>query len=59
MTRTVAAFLFPLMWLTGCGEREQPRFIPATGSESAPSGEGRASDKASREATIPKNIETH
>ncbi len=59
MTRAVL-FLTLAASLSGCGGAEPPRFTPASGDRaSSPPGDRRAVEKASREATVPKNIETH
>lgn len=61
MIRAEVFFLALLLSFSGCGEPDaQPRFTPAKGTEpSSTSGEHRADDKASRQITIPKNIESH
>ncbi len=59
MTRSVVLLLVPLIWLSGCGKTDAPRFIPATGNEPVASPGRPAGDQASPDATIPKNIETH
>ena len=47
-------------WLSGCGEAERPRFVPAAGNpQSTPPTSRPPGDGASREGAIPKNIPMH
>ena len=58
MTRVVCSAL--LLLLPGCGEPERSRFVPATGdAPRAPAAARQGVDKATGEATIPKNIPMH
>ncbi len=55
-----ASFLLVILLLSGCGEAERPRFVPANGDAPASSTADRGSrDKASGEVVIPKNIPMH
>lgn len=55
-----ALLLLPFLLLSGCGEAESPRFVPASGGAPASSTPDQPSiDKASREGAIPKNIPMH
>jgi hypothetical protein len=59
MTRPIALMLL-LTVISGCGEADRPRFVPATGDAPEASPAGRpAVDRAGREDTIPKNIPMH
>jgi hypothetical protein len=59
MTRPV--LLLSILLLSGCGEPESPRFVPAPGdANKAASTADRGPDgKAPREVVIPKNIPMH
>jgi hypothetical protein len=58
MTRTL--FLLSMLLLSGCGEPEQSRVVPAsTDAPRASTVDRSGGDKASSEATIPKNIPMH
>ena len=58
MARTL--FLLLTLLLSGCGEAESPRFVPATGNAPAAStADSKSGDKASREVAVPKNIPMH
>ena len=58
MTRT--PLLLSILLLSGCGEPERSRFVPATGdAPRAPAADRQGVDKATGEATIPKNIPMH
>jgi hypothetical protein len=60
MMRTALLLSASLGWLSGCGEAERPRFVPASADAPVVSPADRqASDKAARETTIPKNIPMH
>jgi hypothetical protein len=52
-------FLLAVCLLPGCGEPEQSRVAPAADSPRASDKDRQAGDKASSEATIPKNIPMH
>jgi hypothetical protein len=58
MTRPL--LLVSMLLLSGCGEPEQSRVAPASGDAPRTSAVDRpGGDKASSEATIPKNIPMH
>jgi hypothetical protein len=61
MTRSIALMLLLMMLLlSGCGEPESPRFVPASGVAPVSSTPDRQpGDGASREVVIPKNIPMH
>jgi hypothetical protein len=61
MTRAIA-WILPLMILplSGCGEAERPRFVPASNVvPTASADDRRAPDRADRGGAIPKNIPMH
>jgi len=49
--------LLVILLLSGCGEAERPRFVPATAATRTAS--DRQADKASGEIVVPKNIPMH
>jgi hypothetical protein len=58
MTRTL--LLLSILLLSGCGEPEQSRVVPAGGDGPRASTVDRSGgNKASSDATIPKNIPMH
>jgi hypothetical protein len=58
MTRTL--LLLAMLLLPGCGEPDQSRVVPANADAPRASSVDRSGgDKASGEATIPKNIPMH
>ena len=57
MTRPIVLLVLILATLSGCGEVESPRFVPASGNQ-APAG-STADRQPSGEVTVPKNIPMH
>ncbi len=59
VNKTAVVFLGVLA-VSGCGEPERPRFVPAGEAGSSPKAEGpRAAGWPSDAVTVPRNIETH
>ena len=60
MIRPIALMLLLLPPLSGCGEAERPRFVPAAGDAvAAPPADRRPAGGAARSGAIPKNIPMH